>query len=825
MEILAPAGSRESLERAWAAGADAVYLGFSAYSARAGAGNFNEEELREAIAFAHLRHMRVYVTVNTLVKNQELAGVERLLQLLSILRADGILVQDPGILRLVRTRFPELHVHASTQMAIHNAAGVRWCARRGMTRVVLARECSLEEIRLCAQEGPEIEVFVHGAQCVSVSGMCLFSGMVGGRSGNRGRCAQPCRMEYLFKGQAGAWLSPRDLCLRNDLPALRRAGVASLKIEGRLKRPEYVAVVTDSYRRAEDAPEDGSLFPPGVFRPRSQNTGYHSAASDGDVRRTEESARAAAEAETDALRQIFNRGGFMRGYAFGCEDAGVIQPAVVNHQGVGLGIVEAVGGGLARVRVKRTLHNGDGLRFLRPAGEAEKRDREGTDLTYAGGEVPAGEIATVRIRDGVRVREGDRVFRLTDTEQLAAAMRMTGRRIPVRLRLRAMPGEPLTLWASDGESETVLQGASVQRAEKRAVTEAELKKNLGRTGKTVFEPRELQVETEDAFVPASAVNAIRREALEQLEEKRIRAFEERGAGPAQGRDSGRPEEEHPAAVRSAARLPGPEAFPRVTVRTAEQAEAARAQGLRIAWDPEDFRPSMLRQLLEKMETGDWLRLPEVCEEGTLEMLRSWAEAHADKLGGVVIGSLGQLGLAWPVPIGAGDGIPVMNREAASLLREEGCAFATASSELTGEELRELLSTAEIGLPILVPVYGRTQLMLLHHCPARTALGWKEGHAACAMCDTGDERSLRGEVLEDRRGYRFPLVRRRLPEGCMIRLMNMLPTDWMDKRIDGIRTVALTEEGREETEEILACLLSGRRTAGETTRGHWKRPVE
>ena len=235
MEILAPAGNRAALERARAAGADAVYLGFSAFSARSGAGNFNEEELAEAIRYAHLRHMRVYVTVNTLVKDGELPAVRDLLRTLSRLRADGILVQDLGILRLARTGFPSLPIHASTQMAVHNAAGVRWCARQGMRRVVLARECGLETIRACAEVGPEIEVFGHGAQCVSVSGECLLSSMAGGRSGNRGRCAQPCRKLYRFDGKEGAWLSPRDLCLRDELPALSAAGAASVKLEGRLK--------------------------------------------------------------------------------------------------------------------------------------------------------------------------------------------------------------------------------------------------------------------------------------------------------------------------------------------------------------------------------------------------------------------------------------------------------------------------------------------------------------------------------------------------------------------------------------------------------------
>ncbi len=306
MEILAPAGGREALERAQAAGADAVYLGYAAFSARAGAGNFDEAQLRDALRFAHLHGMRVYVTVNTLVKDAEIPEVIRLLRLLAEVRADGILVQDAGVLRLARARFPGLRIHASTQMAIHNETGVRWCAGMGMKRVVLARECGLEEIRRCAETGTEIEVFGHGAQCVSVSGECLFSGMVGERSGNRGRCAQPCRKRYRFDGREGAWLSPRDLCLRGRLPELEESGIASLKIEGRLKRPEYVYTVTRSYREALDRLEAGNFRKPDA-------------------------------AETEALKQIFHRGGFMEGYAFGAEDAGVIQPGSVNHQGLRIG--------------------------------------------------------------------------------------------------------------------------------------------------------------------------------------------------------------------------------------------------------------------------------------------------------------------------------------------------------------------------------------------------------------------------------------------------------------------------------------------------------
>lgn len=778
MEILAPAGNPEALKSAWAAGADAVYLGYSAFSARAGAGNFDAEELKEAIHFAHLHRMRVYVTVNILVKDRELPEVLALLGLLGELRTDGILIQDLGILRLARERFPELPLHASTQMAIHHAAGVRWCEKMGMKRVVLARECSLQEIRLCAKEGPEIEVFCHGAQCVAVSGLCLFSSMVGGRSGNRGRCAQPCRMVYDFRGKKGAWLSPRDVCLRDDLPALADAGAASLKIEGRLKRPEYVAVVTQSYRRAMDAAESGTFLP-------------------------------ADETERRALLQIFNRGGFMRGYAFGCEDAGVIWQESVQHQGIEIGRVEAAAGGMARVRLTGALHNGDGLRIVGPDGSEE-------DMTYSGRVAEAGEIAPVRLRSGMRAGKGDRVLRLADTRQLEAAREMRGKPIPVQMCMEAWPGKPLTLQVTDGESTVTVTGERVEAAGNREATTEELTRSLAKTGGTAFAATAIRAETKGAFVPVSAVNALRRAALEELTEKRIAAFEKTSHAP-----SGTAEQAPPDSGGNG--IPAPDKLPAVTVRTEEQAVLAREKGWMAAWYPEDFRDAAMEALSSWMQPGEWLRLPDVCEESTLEGLRDWVSRHREKLGGVVLGSVGQLGLAWEVPFGAGPGIPVMNREAIALLASEGCVFVTASPELTGEELSELLRDEP--LPVMVNVYGRTQLMLLHHCPARTAMGMKKGHRDCRLCDTGDERALRGERLTDRKGYSFPLLRLRLEEGCLVRLMNALPTDLLDQRIPGIRAVELTEEDSGKTAEILTGLRLYQRTAGETTRGHWNRPTE
>lgn len=769
LENLAPAGNREALDRAVAAGADAVYLGYAAFSARAGAGNFDEAALREAVHFAHLHHVRVHVTVNTLVKDGELAGVMDVLRLLNEVRVDAVLVQDLGVMHLARTCFPDLPVHASTQMALHNAAGAVFCRKHGLTRAVLARECSLEEIRKAADVGIEIEVFGHGAQCVAVSGQCLFSSMIGGRSGNRGRCAQPCRLPYTYRGKTAAWLSPRDVCMRDHLPELHAAGACSIKLEGRLKRPEYVATIAASYRKGIDSMADGA------FRP-------------------------ADEAECDGLKQIFSRGGLMKGYALGCQDAGVIYPDRVNHGGVPIGRIEAMAGGMARLRLDRALNDGDGLQI-----RSERGDHE---MIYAGHDTPAGEIAVLRLRPGLRIHPGDTVYRLTSSAQLAAARAMRIPAIPCDLTLVALPGEPLTLTASDGESTATVTGDLVTAAQKRAMTEDDARKSLARMGDTPFELRDCTVFTDSAFVPVSALNALRRDALAALEDQRAAAYARSDAREC---------------VADALTLPSRSVPETIVLRDLAQYEAVKALDARIVWYPEDFREDALESSLAKMAAGVWLHLPMKCEHATLEMLHRFVSAHADKLGGVVLGSVGQLGMDWPIPYGAGEGIPVTNRRAAQVLLSEGCEFATASSELSGAELSTLMAGDP---PLLVPAWGRAQLMLLHHCPARTWLGLDKGHASCRLCDESKPDCLRDTALIDRRSTAFPLLRQRLPEGCLVRLMNSVPTDIMG-RVRGAgwkAMMTLNGESGAEIEHAIS-VWKGGKGRGESTSAHWNRPVE
>ena len=247
MELLAPAGSPEALVAAVQGGADAVYLGFGPLNARRNAKNFTEEQLEEAVAYCHLRGVRVYLTLNTLLQNRELALAAETGALAARLGIDAILVQDLGVAKLLRETCPDVPLHASTQMTVHDLAGIQACADLGMTRVVLSREMSGEAIQyLCEKSPVELEVFGHGALCMCYSGQCFLSAVLGGRSGNRGLCAQPCRLAFRWPGEKKAShpLSLKDLSLAGQLERLKEMGVDCLKLEGRIKRPEYVAVVT-----------------------------------------------------------------------------------------------------------------------------------------------------------------------------------------------------------------------------------------------------------------------------------------------------------------------------------------------------------------------------------------------------------------------------------------------------------------------------------------------------------------------------------------------------------------------------------------------------
>ncbi len=288
IEILAPAGSQESLRAAVCAGADAVYIGGTRFGARAYAKNLNEDEMLEAIDYVHIHGRRIYLTVNTLLKDSEIQGLYEYLLPYYLRGLDGVIVQDIGVLEYLRRYLPELPVHASTQMTITGEAGTEFLKKQGVVRVVPARELSLEEIRrMKEQTGMEIECFVHGALCYCYSGQCLLSSMIGGRSGNRGQCAQPCRLPWQIEGnKPGDLMSLKDLCTIDMLPELIEAGIDSFKIEGRMKQPDYVYTVTGIYRKYTDlyltkgkghykVEEDDRRRLYGAYQRRGYSEGYY----------------------------------------------------------------------------------------------------------------------------------------------------------------------------------------------------------------------------------------------------------------------------------------------------------------------------------------------------------------------------------------------------------------------------------------------------------------------------------------------------------------------------------------------------------------------
>ena len=311
MEILAPVGSPAHVQPAVRCGADAVYLGLQDMNARANAGNFDEQEFRDAVRYCHERDTKVYVTLNTLVKDRERKKAEQAAALVCETGADAVIVQDVGLAAHIRRAAPELPLHASTQMSVHTPQGARFLYEQGFTRVVLARECSGEEISAIAAACPiELEVFVHGALCMSVSGQCYFSAMLGGRSGNRGQCAQPCRLPFHVSGASACALSLKDMSILSHLPELRELGVASAKIEGRMKRPEYVAAAARACRQMVDlgqVSEDARDNLENVFSRSGFTAGYYDGRIDGKMFgvRSKEDVTAATGAVLAQIRQTY----------------------------------------------------------------------------------------------------------------------------------------------------------------------------------------------------------------------------------------------------------------------------------------------------------------------------------------------------------------------------------------------------------------------------------------------------------------------------------------------------------------------------------------
>ena len=813
MELLAPAGDFEALRAAVQNGADAVYLGAGAFNARRTAGNFDGDALDEAVAYCHARGVKVHVTLNTLVREDEFDALIDAVRALNRAGADAAIVQDFGVARALRQIAPDIQLHASTQMAVHNRQGVAFLRDQGFDRAVLAREMTFSEMAECAREGIEIEAFAHGALCVACSGQCLMSSLVGGRSGNRGLCAQPCRLPWRLDDRAGCLLSTRDLCGIADLARLRDAGVASLKIEGRLKRAEYVAVTVAAYRRALDALDEGRAI-------------------DLDGERAE-------------LAQMFNRGGFTRGYGPGVSESDLMYPERPNHIGVRVGACRRDG----EVTLDADVLAGDAL-ALRGRGEDAP-----VKLSGAAGE---------RVRCP-QARRGDGLFRLVSEAQMKAArvsFRGEKRQAPITAKATLRVGQPALLEVTDGVHTSQAAGEVVEAATGRGLDSARVIAQLQKTGGTPYRLERVALDADaNAFCPASLLNALRRDALAALDAARTAVEREERPYDAEAdaaileatfKDQGAQSQSLPLW----GRCPGAAGTDEVDDRLhsekplllaqspdPRQLEAALACGADVAvFAPDDLRPVALEQidlamLSRRGRVG--LAVPAVLTARALDALNAWALENRDSIEITFLSNVGQLGLQWP-GIRAGDYmLNVGSRASEAQLAAWGLERFTPSVELNAGQLHRLGGRMDLVM------WGRIPLMHLRHCPLRAAKGAKGPHADCRHCDAcPPAERLDGRALVDRKGVAFPLRRLAMEGGesggCVVQVLNsapLMPLRRLDRlpRAGGWRLLLNPGEPTEAVVKVYRAALDGEdfRVLPEweiienmnTTTGHYFRGVE
>ena len=692
IELLAPAGSMEALRAAVQNGANAVYLGVGAFNARQSAKNFTPQTLVEAVKYCHIRGVQVHLTINTLIADREMRGVAETIRHAAQNNIDAFIVQDLAVVQLCRQIAPHIPIHGSTQMTVHSLAGVQLCAAMGMQRVVLSRELSREEIHyICAKSPIEIEVFGHGALCMCYSGQCYMSSVIGQRSGNRGRCAQPCRQSYGYTHWQEKYpLSLKDNCLVHYIQELEDMGVASLKLEGRMKKPEYVATVTAVYRKAID---EAQVTP----------------------------------AMMDALMTAFNRQGFTDGYYTS--------------------------------RVDRKMFGVRKSTYDDPAW-----------LQAARQSFEAGETQLVDVK-----------FRAVITV------------------------DGCSLTATDPEGRTCeVPGPMPELAEHVPLTGEAVAQRLAKTGGTPYRCAEVRARIDPGLtIPAAAINAMRRDALNQLTALRARR------------------EEHPIRKpKDVPMYPNPKGLPGLTIQVTNR-EQLTPQLLSL-------ETAMLyvpvHILLEDDELTSILVqrgrlavvLPRILHDG--ELPKAMEGLHHLRQLGVKDALVGNLGLLGPVREAGmrihGDfGLNVYNSGTMNILRELELKSATVSFEATLPQIRDMSKAVDMELI----AYGRLPLMITEHCLIRNRSG------ECT-CQVGSSK------LVDKTGAEFPIIKD--GDNCRSVLLNGKKLNWLDRQDDlarlGLWAIRLyfTTENTREVDRVLGEYINPTKfDPGACTRGLYLRGVE
>ena len=759
IELLAPAGSLEALYAAAENGADAVYFGGQMFNARQNAANFTIEEMNEAVSYLHKKGSRSLLTLNTLIGNHEILDLLDYIYEVAACGVDGVIVQDLGVVEILKETLPELSLHASTQMAVHNWQGVKYLEDLGFKRAVLARECSLAEIRKIRESCEiELETFVHGALCVGFSGRCLFSSFIGGRSGNRGLCAQPCRLPYtlLKNGEEVAnngkyLLSPKDLNLIEKLPDLIRAGVNSLKIEGRMKRPEYVATVVGAYRRAID--------------------GYYA-----------DNFRVSAQDKAD-LRQIFNRD-FTTGYYYSKQGREMMSYERPDNRGVSLGEVVADDKKRKNVKLSTDLANGDGYLAILPNKNQESGKVQ--EMRIGAKKAEAAKKGDLAYWEAVKTLPVGSKLYLTAKQSLLAkaqeSYKNAGKNTAEELKnvdfyFTAHLGEPLKLMAiaQDGnyaerESEFLAVAAQKHPSDKESV-----KKQLARLGGSGYALGELEITIDEGLMlPASELNKLRREVLEEIDAQSIALEKEFFAEDYTKEDYLAEAEDFLATI-------PPQVLgyttSKISVEVSDLAalKAAADAGAdvliakwhnfrgKIGFTAEDIQAAVAYAHENKKQV--WLSFANLHQGAESEVLKKRMiiakESGAD---GVYAADLGGLYLAKEIGIEniAVDYLfNVYNDPAVKFFMDEGVDRVCLSPEMNLQEIGEMSYLGNVPLECII--HGNFPLMMSNYC----AIGAIAGKSAQVPCDSASCAKA-AYALKDRMNAEFPLL---CDENCRMYIYN------------------------------------------------------
>lgn len=799
IEILAPAGSYDSFRAALAAGADAVYAGGPRFGARAYAENFTEKSLAEAIQEAHLHGRKFYLTVNTLLKDCEISTLYEYLAPLYERGLDAVIVQDIGVFSFVRKHFPDMDIHASTQMTITDALGAKFLEEQGASRVVPARELSVDEIkRIHEMTDLEIECFVHGALCYCYSGQCLMSSMIGGRSGNRGQCAQPCRLPYTIKSEKKYFLSLKDICTLEMIPELVDAGIDSFKIEGRMKKPEYVAAVTAMYRKYTD-----------LYLKKGRE-GFH-----------------VLDRDRQMLMDLYNRGGSGTGYYRQHNGKNMLSLERPNHTGV--------------PAVKVTAQNGReviGI-ALTDLGSGDVLETGGGRENHTVGEcVDEGGKLSFLVSKGLKFAPGT-VLNRTRNGSVLKSMKELYVSSCLQEKIYGFfslkESAPASLTVCFGEiSFTAVSGEVARKAQKTAVTEEQVRGRLIKTGNTPFLFQTLDIEMDqDMFFPMQCLNSLRRDALEGLKEKIVSAHfrvcktdsvsvEETKYSPAEYDLNERDTEQTWSPIFSV--------FTETSVQLSEVRNYIRNRddsGIRRIYadchmDPDFFVNHEIRQILSDIRNFGvqvYTVMPRIFRADTEASMERVYDRFADfPMDGTLIRNyeswyyLSKHG--FDKPIITDHNLYVFNRYGKEFWKSNGAEFFTAPLELTGQELMKL----DICKQEMI-VYGYTPMMVT---------------AQCVTSTVGECRKTSGvSVLTDRYQNRFPA--KNFCDSCFNVIYNTTPLYLGDRHKEirrlepGFLRVQFSIESKEQVAGILNLLknaFDGREYEPEFehTQGHFRRGV-